>query len=253
MILPKGDLIGIFRGKPLDFLDRVRNGYLRVSWKDPEDIYSSSIVLKDGNPIMADLELVKSRRVLKGKEAFEVVKDVDYGVVEVYSLDSREVSRLISMNDESYLIIEKAEEVEKVEEVKEVEELHVENFEDFILSIGEFSGVVEGFGEDRVATIYIKDGDLVGARVRVNGNEFLGVSALYYLEFPARVVMREGDVSIDENCKVQIVTDREKLMERLGIRLDEKEIDEVLNVLNELKFEERRRFFDKISKFFRRR
>jgi len=255
MILPKGNFIGIYRGKPSDFFDKVKNGYLRISWKDSEDIYLASLVVKEGKPTMADLEFVKSKKVLKGKDAFDKLLNVEYAVIEVYSVESRDMQYVFSANDETLLIESpKTREHVKTEskEKSEVEEsVETDNFEEFVLNIEDnFTGVVKGVGKDRVATVYIKDGELVGAEVSFDNEKFEGVSALYYLEFPAKVIIKElDDVKVSERIKVELTISREDIIRRYGIKLpDEKELEEVLKSLYELSFEEKEGILSKFSK-----
>lgn len=274
MILPKGDFKGIHRGKPVEYVDRVRNGYLKISWKDSNEIYLATLVVENNSVVMAEVEFVKSRKTLKGNEALELISNLDYAVVEVYSLDSRSLQSIYTMNDESYLIksteteVERKEEEEKAE-YKEIEEkvvtekvvTEVDNFENFILNLKDFSdvvntnfsGIVKGIGKDRTATVYLKNGRVVGARVVMDGEEFEGPSALYYLDFPAKVVLKElEDVNVDESARVEISLDKSEIIKKYNIKIpDKKEIEEVLSVLNELKFE-KERFVDKFKKFFKK-
>jgi hypothetical protein len=276
MILPKAEFLGIFRGKPIEYCDRIRNGYLKISWKDSDDIYSASVVIRNGEPIMADVEFIKSKRILKGKEALERIFRVDYAVVELYSVDSGDIRKIVSMNDESLLIkveeaVKKEEKVERkekkveekvvkgekegVEEVKGVTK-EVNNLEDYILNIKDFTGILKGIGKDRVATIYLKNGNIIGAKVELENEVFKGLPALYYIEFPAKVIMKEvGDVDkyVDEECRVErFLRDKKEIIEKLGIKPpDEEEIKEILSVLNELKFEGK--FVNKVLRFFKKR
>ncbi len=258
MILPKGEFIGIYRGKPLEYVDRVSKGYLKISWKDSNDIYLGYLVVENGRVVMGELEFIRSKKSVKGKDAFEIISNIDYAVIEVYSVDPRGLQSIYSMNDESYRVEVEKEEVEeevKKEEKEEIEKvIETRNFEDFILNIKDFSGIVKGMGEDRTATIYVKDGKIVGAKVSLNGEEFGGASALYYLDFPAKVVMKElNDVNVDENIKVELTLDKSEIIKKYDIKPpDEEEIREFLSALEELKVEEGR-FFDKFKKIFKKK
>ncbi len=272
MILPKGKLVGIYRGKPLDFVDRVRKGYLKIYWKDSNDIYQASMVVEDGKITMGEVEFVKSKRSVRGRDILKVISNIDYAVIEVYSVDSKEMESIHTMNDESYKLEREEErktkeaekDVEKVTEgeveraVEEKEEegktMETENFEDFILNLNDFTGVVKGIGKDRTAVVYVKDGRIVGAKVSLNGEEFEGVSALYYLDFPAKVTLKEMEsLNVDDRIKVEFALDKDEIAKRYDIKPpDEKEIEEVLSVLNELKFE-KEKILDRFTKFFRRK
>ncbi|WP_457549174.1 DUF2226 domain-containing protein [Archaeoglobus sp.] len=273
MILPKGNLVEILRGKPIDYFDRVKYGYLTVSWKEGGEIYSASVLIKNGEPVMAELELIKSRKTLRGLEALREVEKVDYAVVEVYSLSAEDVNKAITMNDETLVVAhiterkletqeQKAEEPAKPvkselhesEEESEKEVGVTENFEEHILrEFKGFTGIIKGIGNDRVATIYMKNGKLVGAKVSIGNETYEGLSALYYLEFPAKVVVKElNDVQVDENCKVdaeRLRVNKSELLKKLKINVSEEEVEKVVRVLEELSSEEPKGW----KRFFKRR
>jgi hypothetical protein len=282
MIVPKGQLIEIVRGSPKDSLSKIRYGYLKISWKDENDLYSACVVLSDGKPILADLEGVKSKTLLKGKEALDRILNLDYGVVEIYSVEKRDIPRIISMNDTATKVeIETKEKLEEIateregaveerpkeEVIKKKEVVTVEekeedpsirsNVEEFIFNLKEdFSGMVSARGEDRDALIYVKNGKIIGVKVLFNNNEeYKGLSALYYLDFDAKIVVKElDDVErfVDESLKVELITDKEKIIKKYNIKIpDENEIEEILKTLQELSFEEKR-FKDKLIKFFKK-
>ncbi len=262
MILPKGNLVEILRGKPTDYFDRIKHGYLIISWKGNGEIYTASILIKNRKPVMVELELVKSRRTLGGLEALKEVEKVDYAVVEVYSLSAEDVDKAVTMNDETLLVVhkettqitKKETQEQKVEKPAEVvkPELHesaekevgvTENFEEYILKeLKDFTGIVKGVGNDRVAIIFVKDGELIGAKVSIGNETYEGLSALYYLEFPAKVVVKElNDVQVDEKCKVDVKrlkVNKSELLKKLKIDLSEEEIEKVVKVLEEIGSEE---------------
>ncbi len=88
--------------------------------------------------------------------------------------------------------------------------------------------------------------------VKTDNDVYEGLSALYYLDFPAKVYVRKGDFNIDDSIKVDLKRTKEEIVKKYKIRVpDEGEIDEVLKSLYEMGDENRGRF-RKLLKFFKR-
>ena len=280
MIVPKGELLGIFRGKPEEFFNKVDNGYLKISWKDSDELYSACVVFKNGIAVFADLELVRSKRVLKGKEALKKILTTDYGVIEVYKLSEKQVSLVSLMNSEDVVIHQKVEEkpesktaladetkkvrVEEKEEIKEEKKKEeekfevVENFEEFVYNLeDDFSGIIVAKGDDREATLYVKDGVIIGAKVKFNDTEYLGLSALYYLDFKGTITRRKLDdvekYLTDEVRIDEISLDKDEILKKYNITPpDEKTVERFLKILNELSAPtEKKKILRKLFKLFK--
>jgi len=269
MITPKGELLKIERGKPEEFFDVVENGYLKISWKDDEDVYSACVVFKDGVAVFADLECVKSRRVLRGKNALSKIVTVDYSVVEIYRLTKKDISLIALMNDEG-IAVEKIEEVkeeveEKPEEVQEEKEERkdmdeskkVKSVEDFVYGLEDFTGMVIAKGDGIEAILYVKDGVILGAKVSLDGEEYLGLSALYYLDFEGEVTckgLEDVERFVDDEIKIgKIAMDKDDILKKYNIpKPNEREIETLLRLLDEVTVtEEKKKIFKKLSNFLK--
>jgi hypothetical protein len=263
MIVPKGELLGIFRGKPQEFFNKVDNGYLKISWKDVDDICSACVVFKDGIAVFADLEFVKSKKILKGKDALKRILSVSHGVIEVYKLNEKQISLValinsedIAVNQQETTVVEKLD--GKTEQPEEEEFKEVENLEDFIYNLEEdFTGIIIARGEDREATLYIKDGMIIGARVKFNNNEYLGLSALYYLDFKGNITcekLSNIERYVSDELKISnILLDRNEILRKYNIvPPDEKTVENLLKILDELYTPvEKWKIFRKLMKIFK--
>jgi hypothetical protein len=131
------------------------------------------------------------------------------------------------------------------------DELEVKSFESFVMSLKSYTGVIKGVSNDRVALAYLKDGKITHAKVKLDGEVYKGFSALYYFDFPAKVFMNSSE-SLDDDCKIpEIVTDRNKLIKKYGIKVPKDEEIDVL--LSSLTKERKDRFIDKFKLFKRKK
>jgi len=238
MITPKGRLIGIERTEPKQAFEKLRRGYALVSWKDSGDIYIGCVVFDDGKPILADLEFVKSKNVLKGREALERILNVEYATIELYELDRDMLAYAISMNEDTKIeeVEEKEPEIPKEEERKEPKlTLTIEsNLEDFLSTIGNFTGLLVAKSDDREVKVYLKNGNIIGAEARIAGEKYKGKSALFYLNFHGKIFcydVEDVDSLVSDDIKTEetLAVDREEILRKYKIKLPtEIEIEELL-------------------------
>jgi len=107
---------------------------------------------------------------------------------------------------------------EKVEKcVEEKTEKTVANFEEFVYSLKDFTGICRGFEGDFEAIVYIKGGEVVGAIVRDGELEIKGEAALFYLDRPLEVEVKECDVEVPDEAKCG---ESERSVETLYAELD---------------------------------
>ena len=57
----------------------------------------------------------------------------------------------------------------------------VENLEEYVSNLDNFTGVVYATGDNFTAEVYLDSGKIVGAKVTADGRTFEGNSTLYYL------------------------------------------------------------------------
>jgi|GEM_PF-1776197 hypothetical protein len=242
MLTPKGKLVGIYRTDPKQAFEKLSRGYALVSWKDAEDLYIGCVVFDEGKPILADLEFVRSKIVLKGREALERILNVEYATVELYELEKDRVVYAVSINRDSKIEVEEKVTEKPKEERKELKVAFTteSNLEEFLSTVGDFTGLIVAKGEDREAKIYLKNGIIVGAEARIDGEKYKGKSALFYLDFHGKIICYEvddvdnligGDVKIEE----KLLVDREEILRKYRIKLPSDE--EIRNLIKFVKDE----------------
>ncbi len=210
--------------------------------------YEGVVVLKDYEPVLAELKELNFEKVWKGSEALEkMFGNVVYA--ELYKLSKKEVEYTEYMN-KSYAVteavaLEGAEDAvavhrfENILSICSVSSNEVESLEEFLKTLNDFSGIVYASEKGYIAELYIKDGKIIGARVVVDNVEFKGNSALFYLDRPCKVTVRKSlavEKLIPDSIRVEDVedVDIESTIE-IDERLD-KLIAQIKEVKGRLKF-----------------
>jgi len=246
MLLPKGKLIKIYRcGTPREFLKESITGFVQFSWKDGNELYIGTVVLLKGKPILASVEMVKSKREIKGEKALQIIAERENAAIEVYTLSQHELELTLKTNVDAAITTPEKESTtrtpkshsrhqqprpQRAKILKPVVSGLEENLNRYLSTIGTFTGVIQAEGVNRQATVIVKNGKIVGAEVTYDKEVLRGNLALQFLDFYGKISAYEGNVDdlLSENPEVRILN-REELMRKYNIKPpSEDEIERII-------------------------
>ena len=118
MIIPKGKFKKLEnKVSPKDFASSIENGYLTISWRDEDKgLCLGELVIRNGKPILAEVEYINTKRKLYGNEALNVLMSVNNANIEIYELTEEQVKIAITANENCR--IESKQEDVKQKEIK---------------------------------------------------------------------------------------------------------------------------------------
>jgi len=214
MLVPSAKKIDTFVGSIGDV--KLKNGYVKVHLRDESGDYKGIVVFKSGKPVLASLEEVNLRKQYRGSQALNIILNKILEI-SVYKLSRREVE-IVEYFNRAYVI--GAEESLHVEAPIKIEVgcERVENLEEYVNNLGNFTGIIYATEDGFTAEVYLVSGKIVGAKVTTDGRTFEGNSALYYLNKPCFVRRkRKKDVEVPDSCKVEEVK-----VDVSSVRLDDR-------------------------------
>jgi len=202
MLVPSAKKVDSFVGSIGDV--KLKNGYVKVHLRDESGEYKGIVVFKDGEPILASLEEVNLRKKYRGSEALNIILNKVLEI-NVYRLSRREVE-IVEYFNKAYVIGAKESLDVEVPIKIEVGCERVENLEEYVNNLDNFTGVIYATGDNFTAEVYLDSGKIVGAKVNTDGRTFEGNSALYYLNKSCFVRRkRKKEVEVPDSCKVEEV------------------------------------------------
>ncbi len=208
MILPKGELVEVKRGiNPKNIFKINLTGYIQFSWRDDKDLYLCSILVRRGNPVLASVEFVKSKKEVKGKKALELINAVQNATVEIYKLTDDKIELAIKMNKDAILSNNEgmtksttsSSKTQKINSISQQESTPViagieVNLSEFISTVKLFTGIIKAKGENKEAILVVKRGKIVGAKVIDGSKVFFGSSALSKINFNGKIYAYKEDI-----------------------------------------------------------
>ncbi len=208
MILPKGELVEVKRGvNPKNIFKINLTGYIQFSWRDDKDLYLCSILIRRGNPVLASVEFVKSKKEIKGKKALELINTVQNATVEIYKLTDDKIELAIKMNKDAILSnnegmtksMTSSSKTQKINSISQQGSTPViagieVNLSEFISTVKLFTGIIKAKGENKEAILVVKRGKIVGAKVIDGSKVFFGSSALSKINFNGKIYAYKEDI-----------------------------------------------------------
>jgi len=247
MLLPKGTPLELNKkGKPSDYLEKDITGYIQLSWREDGELCVGTVVLRNGEPVLASVEKAISKEKITGNEAFQKITNIEIATVDVYSLTEDKLELAIKSNKDS--IIEKVKSDLQIptpaspatgQHISE-KASHAEtpviagldaNLMKLLYAIGSFTGILKAEGEGREAIVAVEDGNIVGVKITYNNEVLKGNPALEFLDFYGKVYAFSRDVNelLKDDPEIQVL-DREELLKKYKIPVpDDKEIEQLIS------------------------
>ena len=220
-VVPKSKVIEAYLDDPRKIInfctEKFKSVLLEFVWGDLLSCYRAFVLISKRKPLLAYAKL-HNTFTLKGHEVLDLIYNVPVVLCVAYEVDRKHVKYLQSLY-RNYAVAER-------------ETTVVQSINDFLRENSDISGVIIGTGNNYYAKVYVDEGSVVGAYVKLDDREYYGGSALFFLNIPCAVSVLKSDLTqVPPEMKVAMSTDElyDKIVQMA--KSDEK-LQRILNILS---------------------